>query len=92
MPHVAYEYGMLLRSWCVQLVGKDKDEYRGFSSNMRKDFHTVESVKNKMIVIARAFWNLQKSTSWLAASGGIFLELLHAHSYSDIYAVFIGLA
>jgi hypothetical protein len=55
MPHVAYEYGMLLRSWCVQLVGKDKDEYRGFLSNMRKDFHTVESVKNKMIVIARAF-------------------------------------
>jgi len=55
MPHVAYEYGMLLRSWCVQLVGKDEDEYRGFLSNMRKDFHTVESVKNKMIVIARAF-------------------------------------
>jgi len=49
MPHVAYEYGMLMRSWCVTLVGKDKEEYRGYLSNMRKDFHTVESVNLTLI-------------------------------------------
>ena len=41
MPHVAYEYGILMRAWAAVLVGKDKPEFEGFRSNMRHDFHTV---------------------------------------------------
>jgi hypothetical protein len=38
---VAHEYGILMRSCAADLVGKEKDEFRGYLSNMRNDFHAV---------------------------------------------------
>jgi hypothetical protein len=42
MPHVAHEYGILMRSWCAALVGKDRDEFQSYLLS-RTDFHTVRA-------------------------------------------------
>jgi len=43
MPHIAYEYGILIRSWGCLLVGRDRAEYHGYLSLLKNDFHTIES-------------------------------------------------